>query len=327
MPPEIDALDDQDELIDTNKPGDDGNANDALEDRGDVVEPALDPDALKQVAGEGVPEEGAGTDTLKPGEPDEPGADAGTRQPGTHMIPISRFNEVNERYKQLAAQNQQLLDALTQGKPGPAAAEEVKPAPPDSAELLKAKRTEYHAALMEGKEDDALRLQEEIESLVEERATQRAVTQIRQENLATAQQQERLAFQSAVAEVTAAFPQLDANNPDANHDAITFVVAKRDALIAQGKSAPEALREASESVAKLYGFGGSLQPAQLAGKDPDTRAVNTTTRNARAASAQPAPLSGVGNRTSAPARQDVEKMSEAEFEALPDSEKSRLRGD
>lgn len=267
------------------------------EDRGDVVTP---------VANEGSEHE------------------AGSPQPADRMIPLSRFNAVNDRAKALQEQNQQLIDALTRAAP-PAAPEPAPMAVPDSAELLKSKRTEYHKALMDGEEGTALSLQAEIDELVEQRATTRALNSLMAQQQTQQREHDLRSFEATVSDIQNTFPQLDASHPQADSEAILFVVAKRDALIASGLGLAESLRQASESVAKLFGF--DAQTPHTSGANSDNRTMRNNLRNAQAANAQPAPLSGVGNRASAPQRQDVAKMTDEEFDALPASEKKRLRGD
>ena len=86
----------------------------AVEDRGDVVQPALDATALSQVAAE--PEVPPAPDAVANAVADEPDAATGSPQPANRMVPLARLNEALDRSKALAAQNQQLLDALT--RPG-----------------------------------------------------------------------------------------------------------------------------------------------------------------------------------------------------------------
>lgn len=279
--------------IDTDAPG-------ADEDRGDVVRPAAKGPAEQEDA---------------------------SPQPSNRMIPLGRFNEVNERAKQLAAQNQQLLDALTRSNAAPSQPAEAAPPAVDPSLTLKEKRAEYHQMLMNGDEEGALRVQEEVDQLVEDRATARALEQFRQEKAQETRNAELSSFQQTVAEIQAAYPQLDSSSAQADPDAIMFVVAKRDALMQQGHSPADSLRQASDAAARVFGLESGVQPSPTKRTNSDNRHIEAATRNARAANQQPAPLGGVGNRASAPARVDVASMTDDQFDALPESEKARLRGD
>lgn len=275
------------------------------EDRGNDFEPTEDDKTSEPAAEEPAQEEDDG------------------RKNGSRMVPITRFNEVNERMKELAAQNQQLLDAITRGTPQQAQPEAPKP---EAVTDLKELRVKHYAALTEGRDDEAIELQGQIDAAIEERAMQRAMAQMTASQAQREQAAQLQTFQQVVQEIERSYPQLNVNSDEANEDAILYVVAKRDALIKSGESMADALKQASDAAARMFGFGGE-QPAHIAKPANENRKQEALLRNAKAAQAQPPQTNGLGNRATAPQRLDVSSMNEAEFEALPESEKARLRGD
>jgi hypothetical protein len=97
----------------------------------------------------------------------------------------------------------------------------------------------------------------------------------------------------------------------------------RDYYASKGMRADVALQKAVDKIAPMYA-PKKEEPAPEPKVDP--RGKEAIQRNALAAAAQPMQLNGVGERASK-ARYDVSKMTEEEFDALPASEKKRLRGD
>ena len=296
-------LDDQDEVLELE---DDGNGE-------NDPKPTTEDDGNQPTAEEKKPE----------AVTEEAEQDDGDRKNGSRMVPITRFNEVNERMKELAAQNQQLLDAITRGTPTQQEVPSQQEAPTDLKEL----RVKHYAALTEGRDEEALELQGQIDTAIEERAMQRAMAKMTESQAQREQAAQMQTFKQVVQQIEKDYPQLNVNSDEANEDAILYVVAKRDALIKAGESMADALKKASDSAAKMFGFADGEQPAHIAKTTTENRKQEALLRNAKAAQAQPPQLGGLGNRATAPQRVDVSTMSEAEFESLPESEKSRLRGD
>jgi hypothetical protein len=291
MPAIIDDDTDQDELIDTDAPEDNGNTPD-------------DPPAKAAPAAEA------------PADEDEPA------EPKGKMIPKGRFDEVNEERKELARQLAEVTAALAAAAGKPAAKAEEPPAP---AFDLKAAMKERIQALVSGDDDKALELDERIQDYTLRRAREEAKREFDAENQQLTARQQATALAAAANEMKAKYPELDDRGDAADPDAIAFVIAKRDALIAAGKAPHEALREAADSIAKRLGFGEKSAPTNT---DPVTaRLVAARERNARAAAAQPPDLGGRGDRATQAARVKVEEMTDEEFASLSAAEKKRLRGD
>lgn len=312
MPATATAIDDdtdQDELIDLNAP-DAGSPED--EDNGNgptkaelEAENAARAAALKQVA------------TTDDTDTDDTAA-------APRMIPKGRFDEVNEERKALAAQLAQAnaaLAALATGK----TTQVAEPDKPAAEFDLKAAMRERLQALASGDDDRALELDEAIQQHTLKLATENARRQYEEGQATLTAQQQAQALKRTAAELTALYPQLDAKSAEADEDAIDFVIVRRDKLMAAGKPAHEALKEAVAVAAKRFGFADDAAPTK---DDPAAaRLIAARTRNALAAAAQPPELGGKGNRATQTARQDVATMTDEEFAALPEAEKKRLRGD
>lgn len=233
------------------------------------------------------------------------------------MIPKGRFNEVLTDRNALREQNAELMALLRTNKPAVEA-----PAPPAAPAFdIEKAEEQWLAALAAGNDSEALKLRREI------RAAEKAEAQHAAEAVVEAREQRNQAglVKEAAAEIKAKYPELNEKSDTKNDDAIDFVVAKRDRLVAQGIPAHKALAQAAENAAKLFGFGGGeAVPTPV---KTDTRAIEARSRNADAANRQPPVLGGKGDRSTQNARTDVAAMSDAEFAALPEAEKARLRGD
>lgn len=320
-------------------------------DRGDELHPEdKDTDALRAVAGEGEGEgEGEDGATAGEGEGEGDGEDGGKGQ----MIPKPRFNEVNAALKaerearlRLEEENARLRGTSTKkddGKDGQQAGTEGEQ---QQAVDLKALRKQRMAAMMEGDEDKALEIEEQIETEIRRQAEESAIRRITEENAKKLQKQAEDDFKAAAAEMKTAYPMLDGGtaekpNPNANPIAIAAVVQIRNQQIQAGVAPAEALRSAVEQVAEAMSLkpvggsdgGGEGEGGAAARVDPkQTRRQQIVARNAAAARSQPADIvttgAGRGARTAnGEGDINVRDLSEEEFERLPAAEKKRLRGD
>lgn len=265
------------------------------------------------------------TTTTDEGEGDDPPAAPPQR------IPKVRFDEVNTEKNRLAAENATLLAALARlGLPAPGdAPAAAAPAPAAEPEFnLRAKLKARNEALATGDDELALTIDEEIESHRTKEATRIARKEVEQANQETTQRNAQDAMARVGAQVKTDYPQLDNKSAEVDEDACLYVLAKRDALIRAGKPAHEALREAADLAAVRFGFSkastGDPTPTASA---QTARTVAARTVAAKAASAQAPDLAGIGNRASKTAAENVETMTDAQFAALPEAEKKRLRGD
>lgn len=295
--------------------GSEGDQPSEPEDRGDNLPGEADADTLKAI----VKDAPAGTDA------DDA---AGDPKPTGARIPKARLDEVinqRETFKgerdalkeQLAEANRQLLARQTPGEAPP----KTTAAPETPSADLKALRTQAREALMEGDMDKAA----ELDDLIDAEVLRVAEARFEQKQASRAHQS---ALQTESANALADFPYLD--TPE-GAEALDLIVMSRDRKIAAGIEPSRALREAVATIAPRFqpdGEQGTPQQGLSDGTKPtDTRSANALARGAADSTQQPPSIqAGVGNRATA-ARVDVTKLSEAQFEELPEAEKKRLRGD
>ena len=309
---------------------DTGGTDTGSEDRGDDFTPTGDDEAGEgaddgQSAGAGEDAAGAGDGGQSAADgADEPEDERGQRSPG---IPKGRFNEVNERRKELESENERLKRELAEARAAqpaaPAAAHVATAAQPEVAVFdVAAKEQEYADALIEGDTGKAAMIRGEINSHLIEQATQQA-----EGNIARRSAQQLL--QAEVEVTLKTYPWLD--TPD-GADALDLIMAARDRAISQGVAPHQALRSAVTKIAPRFKPtedddtpSGDLPGSTKAG---DTRPSEAVRRGAADAVAQPPAMQvGVGNRATPAARVDVMAMDDEQFAALSPAEKSRLRGD
>ena len=302
-------------------------ANATLDDQDDVIDLADDGNGENDtLAGTEREDDGNQLDPETPAATTEAAQEEEERRNGSRMVPIARFNEVNERMKELQTQVAAL--AAAQGTPQPTQPQVPEQQPPAEPEVdLADLRKKHHNALVEGRDDEAIELQAKIDDEILNRATQNAMNRMAAQQSQREQQAAMQTFQQVVQQIEADYPQLDPKSDLVDPDAILFVRAKRDALMQAGASMTDAVQQASDAAASMFGFATAPKPTHTAATTAENRKREALLRNAQAAQAQPPQMGGTGNRATAPQRVDVSKMSEAEFEALPESEKARLRGD
>lgn len=253
-------------------------------------------------------------------------ADEIERQNGGR-IPKSRFNEVNEQRKaeklradELALENAR-LKATAPAAPAAAPAAAAPPAAP--AFDIDAQEVAYAEALLDGDTTKALAIRKSINSHIMDTAETRASTRVRGELTA---EQQASALQEASDAAIVAYPYL--NTAD-GATALRIVVATRDAYIAEGMKPHLALNKAVAEVAPKFAPAPATPSRESTAAAPavDTRSAAAVTRGAQDSNLQPpAIVNGIGNRATQGSI-DVTTMTEAQFEALPDAEKKKLRGD
>jgi hypothetical protein len=321
-------------------------------DRGDDLHPEdKDTAGLKAVAAEADEGEEGEEGTDEAGADQQPPAGGGKK--GSAVVSHGRFNEVNEALKAEREARLRLEEELARarGAAGTAAKKDGDGQQQAGTEGeqqqtvdLKALRKQRLNAMMEGDEDKALELEEQIEAEIRRQAEEAAVKRITEDNAKRLQQQAEAEFKEAAAEIMATYPALDAGtrekpNPNANPIAIAAVVQIRNQQIHAGRAPADALRNAVEQVAKAMALqradaDGDDQGQQQGVVDPkQVRKQQIVRRNAEAARRQPADIAttgaGRGARGAAGTESEinVRDLTEEEFDALPAAERKRLRGD
>lgn len=291
-------------------------------DRGDAIDPNLPPEE------DDDPDKDEGDEEDKTDKPgDEPGDDldpealaelAGESKP--NAVPHARFNEVNTALKAERAERLRLEEELARAKgQAPKPADEEKPKAYD----FDAAEERYMDAMLEGDRSLAKQIRSEIRTeekkdygqQATQTATQAAEAQFTQREAATAQQQ----LQTVLTDAVTKYPFLNDADPTANADAIDEVVAMRDLYIKKGASAAAALAKAVEKVGPRY----AEEPAPKT-KGKTEASEEQIRRNLEREKKIPAALPGVGERGK---DIDYAKLSEDEFDSLPEADKRKARGD
>lgn len=339
-----------------NEAGDDGSdaggtgaapAPAPAEDRGDVVDPELNASTLASLVGQDAGGEGAeageagGEGGEGAGEGQEAdGAGEGGQGGRSAGIPPARFNEVNERRKQAEkdlAEAQAEIERLRQGvgqapspAPAPAAGAPAAPAAAPAAPFDEdAQEQAYVSALIDGDHKRAAEIRKGINAHLRDEATKAAIQRADEQRQAEHQQAVGRALAAETALTVEKYPYLDTAE---GAEAVELIVAARDAKIAKGMPAHEALRAAVAAIAPRFAPAAAAAPTP--GKDSasaaapaDSRTSAAIARGAAASVAQPPALNGgVGDRANA-GRVNVAQMTDEQFENLSPAEIKKLRGD
>jgi len=256
----------------------------------------------------------------------DPDAAAGNKP---RMIPHQRFNEVNENLKterklreQLEQEVERLRQQAGQGGQAPAAAPAIPPAAAPEPFDYRAAERRYQELFLDGDEDGAAAVREEINAALrteaQQQADQAARAAIRQELQQQAAQSEAVEFQQSVAKVYATHPQLlpgsDAYDQALEQDVIDW----SNVFVSRGMTRAEALEAA---VQKLLPTAAAPAPEKPV---PGQLTKEQIQRNLERASQQPPlPTEGTGQRRVI----DISQLTDEEFEALPEADRRRARGD
>lgn len=304
------------------------------EDRGDDVDDSLadddqDDEDADDDEDDDADDDGSG-DGAQQGNPEdlellEELAGDGSR---AKMVPHARFHEVNEGYKQERAERLRLQEELARVKgQGGADGDDGRLQKQEPAAFdFEAAEERFMDAILEGDKEEAARIRKEIRE--EERkqltkeAEESALRVTEKEKQARAAQADQLAAQTVLVDAIKKYPFLDHEGAEANADAIEEVIALRDHYQRQGKSFAQALATAVEKVGSRY--APKDEPQDTKGKKTQELTAAQIQRNLDREKKIPANMPGVGERGK---DVDYSALSEDEFDALPEAEKRRARGD
>lgn len=234
-----------------------------------------------------------------------------------HKIPKARFDEVNTKYKDERAARIKAEEAL-------AAATAPKPATDFDFD---AKETAYMQAIVDGEHEQALVLRREIRAaeatVFEAKAAAKAESTV-------AVTDNRKAFDVEVTSLNTRFPAFDPTNETFDQALVDDTLAMYEGFVGRGMAPALALRKAAETSAKVAGLVDALAPAApaavVAPVTPAAKPVDVKGKLA-AQAAQPAPIAAAAAAAAQGAPIDIAALTEAEFDALPEATKARLRGD
>lgn len=232
------------------------------------------------------------------------------------MVPKSRLDEVLAKQKALQKQ----LDEFTKAQ------NEAKQRAPEYD--FEAKEIEYQTLVLDGEAAKAVALRNEIRQAEKEQF----MFEVQQRMGQTVQQNQELTeLQAKAAEIQANFPVLDENSASFDLDLQNEVVALRDAFITQGYVPADALTKATEyTLAARRPELLKPQPVsktnEQAKKVQELKQKANVSKKLEAADSQPPQMRGesAGSKTKSI---DITKLTEKEFNALPQETLKRLRGD
>lgn len=285
--------------------------DDAFDEDGDQLDEELDlsekdgndDDSPPEDRGDELTEGGARPDASEQQQPPEV-AEQQAKPPA--MIPKARFDEVNQRKKELEAELERVK------------AEQSKRINLDAdIEELEGK---YNDLLLEGETEQAKALRMQINQKLVENSVRMVAQQV-------AQEQQQTEIQAAAVKVIDSYPYLD--TPDGEF-AMGLIIGERNRLIASGKHPAAAIQEAAEKIAPR--FAPENQPIHNRGTTHkpqmvDSRTKGAVTRGLQDSARQPVAPQGVGNRAMPSLPSSVEDMDEEQFASLTKEQKRRLRGD
>lgn len=287
------------------------------EERGDVLVEAVAPAPVVPSPEPVVPS----TPVVEPSaEVEEPVVVADPTPEGLkpdHKIPKARFDEVNTKYKDERAARIKAEEAL-------AAATAPKPATDFDFD---AKETAYMQAVVDGEHDTALTLRREIRAAevtaIEAKAAAKAESTV-------AVTDNRKAFDVEVTSLNTRFPAFDPANESFDQALVDDTLAMYEGFLGRGMAPALALRKAAETSAKVAGLVDALAPAApaavVAPVTPATKPIDVKGKLA-AQAAQPSPIAAAAAAAAQGAPIDFARLSEEEFDALPEATKARARGD
>lgn len=249
-------------------------------------------------------------------------------------IPKARFDEAveKERAGRLAAEARAAdLEAKIAAAAHGADVEKLE------AEITELEKT-HTKYILQGEADKAIEVMRDIRkkerAVIEANFAAKDAERNKQSAAERAAAEEVERVNAEVAELMK-IPELDENNEKFNPTLVNLVLAEQARLINDEKLSPSAaLRKAGASVTEAANLNRTLSDASTEKKDTkaEERKAEATKKALAAAGAQPASMKEAGldsdkaggNKATA---EDVMKMSQEEFAALPEATKAKLRGD
>ena len=312
----------------------------AGQDRGDTVsaEAAAEAAALAKSAGETAQnaetgaadtsaEEGKSTEVSEADKAEKAAADAARDEKG-RFIPKSRFDEqVGKERTAREAAEREVMELRAQLKQVDAGADVAK----IETEIVALEKDQAKAVL-EGDTEKAAALASQIR--LKERTIQIQASSELSER-AKNEAREEVRMDAAIERLESAYPQLNKASDEFDQDLVDFVLARQMSLIQNERMLPsEALAKAAQQVMSKMGTMKTPETTEpdkgLGAAKAKDRSKQQVAKNVETAGKQPASMKEVGmdsDKAGIKGDIDVSKMSQDEFNALPDATKQRLRGD
>jgi hypothetical protein len=232
------------------------------------------------------------------------------------MVPRDRFDQVNERMKLAEQQLREREEREARGE---------EEAPPTIEFDFDAKEQEYMELVTDGEFEKAKAVRAEIRSAEKEEYEQMA--QYQQRNNVT-QVNQQIEFDRTVQSLNVEFDTYNPESEQYDQVMVDEVLARQGMFLERGQTPAQALDSAAREVALLYDIPSNYEaeldadPEPAPAPAPRKADVKKKVQQQRA---QPPTMdagSPGGNENKSPTN-----MSDAEFEALPEATKARMRGD
>jgi|GEM_PF-1553457 len=289
-----------------------------VEDRGDDFEPVPDEPELEAGGADDEPPEDNEAEASLEDEGEEPEAQepAEEDKDESKAIPQSRFNEINQRYKEEREERLRLAEENARLKALSEKPEREDEAPPVNLDALE---DQLDAAILEGDTTAARALRRQIRQVEREQINQQAAEAAQRQLEAREQALENQRLAQTAVQIAQKYPQLDGQSEQADSVLIDMVISYRDRLIASGTKPSDALAQAAEVVAQRA--LPAAKPAKLAAV-PKIDAQKNLAREAQI------PARATGSRGArSQAAVDYSSLSDAEFARLSEEDIRRARGD
>ena len=258
-------------------------------------------------------DEGAVQEDVQPIQEESTGLD----KQKAPMVPKSRLDEVLAKQKALQKQ----LDDLNQAKN-----EAALEAPEYD---FASKEAEYQQLVLDGETEKATTLRNEIRTAEKEQI----MFEVQQSTTQNIQQSTEVqAIQAKAVELEAKYPIFDVNSAEHDADVLKEALELRDAFMAQGYEGPYALERAVTTTLTMH-KPELLEVETVATPDPKVAELNKkkqaakVTKKIEASQSQPPSMKGEGASNRGDKAIDLTKLSQKEFDALPEETLRRLRGD
>lgn len=283
--------------------------------RGDDARGAVDSEALAAVASSDGQQQTPGAQPAGAEESDAAGTTGGG-------IPRVRFNEVLNQRKALETEVEQLRAKLASAQLTPGAApaqpqQQAQQAAPEPYNI-EAAEERYLQLVLDGDTKAATKLRMEINGVLQDAAYSRF-------SYESAAQQETAAAYKTIDTLLQSYPWLE--GPE-GVEAMDLIEASVIMKVNRGASQAQALDEAVNAIAPRFAPASApSRGVQPPAGHVDIRVQRANERGAQDSQLQPAQLqAGMGNRATAPLI-DGAKLTDEEYENLPEAERKKLRGD
>ena len=316
MPPESNAALDMSEIIDDTADHNDEEisgldfGNDLTEFVEDVVEETVDEVVEDEVVEETVEEDVAEETAEEEGEEvvevaEEPAAKQ-------HMIPKRRLDDVVAKQRKAEQEAMELRKELAEARAAASAVPDID---------IRALSKQRNEAVLDGDLDKAAEIDEQIHASTK----QAAVEPINMEEL-EARVEAKMELKATLEIVFKDYPQLDTESDEFDEDLNSEALVFQQAYLNQGYSPAEAVQRAADAAIRV------VRPELLAPKEEAKAAAKPRKTNVKgnveASNAQPPKMNQgeSGGKTSSE-MVDISKLTDEEFDALPEATRARMRGD